>query len=377
MGRKLTYNEVKTYIESYGYKLISKEYVNSNKKLNIKCPSKHEYKASYGKFQSGRRCPHCSNRVKITKEDVETHLHQEGYALISAFQNSNVPMIVRCPNGHEWKVAYQKYKNGRRYSKCSGEQRKHGGHVNWDLTLVKEKAQKYGYEVTSAEYVNNHAKLKMTCEVGHPVEITWNHFTRGVRCRICSAIASGEKQRTSTKEVDEMLARAGYKRIGSYMKNHKSLEVECDNGHHTTITMGNFSRGVRCKYCQATSGEKEIMKTLENMRLKYEKEYTFTNSETGTYMYFDFAIFEEDSEKVDFIIEFDGQHHFYENTLFDTPLKEYQERDRRKNSYCSIHEIPLLRIPYTEKGRVHDIIDSYISNGTIEEYEMYSYLNKP
>ena len=33
MGKKLTYEEVREYVESNGYKLISKEYVNNGEKL--------------------------------------------------------------------------------------------------------------------------------------------------------------------------------------------------------------------------------------------------------------------------------------------------------------------------------------------------------
>lgn len=40
--RKLTYQEVKSYIESFiGYILLSKEYKNAQTKLKIQCPEGH------------------------------------------------------------------------------------------------------------------------------------------------------------------------------------------------------------------------------------------------------------------------------------------------------------------------------------------------
>lgn len=38
MPRKLTYQEVKEYIESFNYKLLSEEYVDNKTKLKMLCP---------------------------------------------------------------------------------------------------------------------------------------------------------------------------------------------------------------------------------------------------------------------------------------------------------------------------------------------------
>lgn len=62
-NKKLSYEEVevKGYIESFEYKLLSTEYEKSNKKLLIQCNKKHEpYLASWNDFQQGCRCPYCN-----------------------------------------------------------------------------------------------------------------------------------------------------------------------------------------------------------------------------------------------------------------------------------------------------------------------------
>ena len=42
MPKKLTYEYVKNYIESFeGYKLLSEEYKNAHIKLQLKCPEGH------------------------------------------------------------------------------------------------------------------------------------------------------------------------------------------------------------------------------------------------------------------------------------------------------------------------------------------------
>ena len=39
--KKHTYEFVKEYIASFGYKLLSKKYINSHTKLLIKCPNRN------------------------------------------------------------------------------------------------------------------------------------------------------------------------------------------------------------------------------------------------------------------------------------------------------------------------------------------------
>ena len=42
MPKKLTYREVKEYIESFDYKLLSEEYIDNKTKLKMICPCGHE-----------------------------------------------------------------------------------------------------------------------------------------------------------------------------------------------------------------------------------------------------------------------------------------------------------------------------------------------
>lgn len=54
------------------------------------------------------------------------------------------------------------------------------------------------------------------------------------------------------------------------------------------------------------------------------------------------------------LIEFDGRQYFdYKNTwLTKENFLLAKERDEAKNQYCSQRSIPLIRIPYTQLGRI-------------------------
>ena len=85
MPIKLTYEEIKEYIESFGYKLLSNEYKNNKAKLKIKCPKGHIFLLEWNKFQQGRRCSKCDltygeEYIKVFLDNKHIdYIHDEGY----------------------------------------------------------------------------------------------------------------------------------------------------------------------------------------------------------------------------------------------------------------------------------------------------------
>lgn len=60
LDKRLSFTFVKEFIEKEGYKLLS-DYNTSRKKLKIQCNKEHIYEATWSTFNSGSRCPDCSN----------------------------------------------------------------------------------------------------------------------------------------------------------------------------------------------------------------------------------------------------------------------------------------------------------------------------
>lgn len=116
---KLTYEEVREYIESFGYKLLSTEYVNSNKHIVVQPPCGHEpYRVTFSHFKNGTRCPECSGtriseKLKTSYEEVEEYIESFGYELLSKeYENCFKHLLVQCPNGHmAYFVTFANFKN--------------------------------------------------------------------------------------------------------------------------------------------------------------------------------------------------------------------------------------------------------------------------
>jgi len=124
MPKKYTYQYIKEYIEKENYQLLSDTYKNNNTKLLLKCPIGHEYKVTLGSFQQGRRCPFCAGNIKLTYEYVKYFIESKGYQLLSdTYINSKTKLLIKCPIGHEYNVLFLHFKNGIRCPVCYGNKK--------------------------------------------------------------------------------------------------------------------------------------------------------------------------------------------------------------------------------------------------------------
>ena len=91
--RKLTYEEVKKYIETQGYKLLSNEYIKSILKLQMMCPNSHIFEMSFHNFKdNNHRCPYCYNEhrnesTKFTYNEVKEYLESFCY-IVTIYEDS-------------------------------------------------------------------------------------------------------------------------------------------------------------------------------------------------------------------------------------------------------------------------------------------------
>jgi hypothetical protein len=131
MFAKLSEDEVKAALEAEGYRLLSK-YHSGHSKIDIECPEKHTYKATFLKFKhSGRRCPYCAGQI-VTHEDAKNLIESCGYTLLDAeYRGALDPMRAICDKGHQCLVRYSYFKTGRRCFQCAVEGRSRENAQNW------------------------------------------------------------------------------------------------------------------------------------------------------------------------------------------------------------------------------------------------------
>lgn len=106
--------------------------------------------------------------------------------------------------------------------------------------------------------------------------------------------------------------------------------------------------------CNKSKGELEIENILQKNHIEFKTQFRIKynlNIKNSEVFKFDFAIF---YPSYFYFIEYDGEQHYYPIDFFggEAEYQRIQNRDLLKNKYCYIHNIPLIRIPYTIKGHI-------------------------
>ena len=197
MPKKLSYEFVKQYVESFNYTLLSKEYKNSGIKLDMICDKGHEFKISWNSFQQGRRCSICYGSVKKTIDEIRECVESFGYTLLSKeYKGAHSKLDMICDKGHKFKMVWNNFQQRKKCPYCAGNAKK-------TIDEIRECVESFGYTLLSKEYKNANFKFDIQCNKGHKFETTWGHFHRGQRCPQCWYESSSSKPE---KEIQDYIA---------------------------------------------------------------------------------------------------------------------------------------------------------------------------
>lgn len=337
--RRMTHAEVEEVFAREGYELLDK-YVNSKTKMSFKCARGHLHEISWDLFSIGHRCKFCfhednSQNQRFSHEFVEQQLNKERYKLLSVYQSAQSPIIVVCPEGHEYETRWSSFNSGIRCKLCRAKQQQLK-----KAETVKAAFAVEGYKLLD-EYESCSKEMKFICSQGHQHQISWLNWGRGKRCKFCSRKANAEKRRISPELVKQTIEAEGYKLLEEYRKNLTPMKCICPKGHKTTIRWSHFQRGNRCEICAREIRGKKRRKTHEEVEAAFAAEgYRLLDRYEGAH------------QKMRFICP-NGHQHEINWTNFSQGYR---------CAYCSgsivTHE--MVQVAFTKEG--YQLLDRYESN---------------
>lgn len=125
-------------------------------------------------------------------------------------------------------------------------------------------------------------------------------------------------------------------------------KCQCDCGNITYVNTNSLKREdiISCG-CLRSKGEQRINQLLYENNINFKSQYHFKDLRDKTYLYFDFAILDEE-DCVICLVEYQGQQHYNPEVFHGAWKNNPQPHDEMKRQYCSEHNIPLIEIPYTD-----------------------------
>lgn len=261
---------------------------------------------------------------KLTQEEVEQAYAEKGYELISEYKNARDILFVKDNKGFIYSSIWSNFNKETKPSKFH----KSNPYTIQNIKLWINNNTK-GYELLSTNYINATSDLKFKCPEGHEFKMSWNNFHRGQRCPICS-----NHQVTLENCIaitDPWMMKYFKNKEDAYVHSygsHDIIKVQCPNcGKEKEMIINNIynRKGIACMCNNTSYPEKIIISMLDQLNIKYTKEYKPLWSNNKRY---DFYL-----ENYNCIIECHGGQHYNENgfnTCGGRTLKEEERNDNLK-----------------------------------------------
>lgn len=219
--------------------------------------------------------------------------------------------------------------------------------------------------IQKREQLNNKFSYwKCQCDCGNIVTVCSTNLTNG-KTKSCGCLVK-EVSAESMKKIQPLGAQSALKDLtGQYFNeilvvkryeqntscNKVQWVCQCHCGN-TFITTGDSLKKGYVKSCGCIGrsiGEHKIHRILLENNIPFRKEVKFEDLKDKTYLRFDFAILDNNNSIIK-LIEFDGRQHSDKTSIWYTDKTVMH--DQIKNNYCQTHNIPLLRISYTDIDKI-------------------------
>ena len=136
-------------------------------------------------------------------------------------------------------------------------------------------------------------------------------------------------------------------------------KCKCDCGNICNVDSNNLvsKHTLSCGCINNSIGVHNICNILKENNIQYQQEYPLKDlydKNPNHPFRLDFVLFNKEN-KIFRAIEYDGIQHFQETWgawKGTRTLQQQQDSDKRKNKWCKQHNIPLVRIPYTERDNI-------------------------
>ena len=282
----------------------------------------------------------------------------------SSYINNYTKVGFKCKVcGYEWETEPKSIT----YNKTSC--RKCIGHVLLTQEEFEERLKKVNSDITViGKYTGYNNKIRVKCNIdGREWDAFPQRLLKGVGCLECMERKFHEERAFTLEQFKEKmkeLAPSLEILSTSYTNLRDRIKYKCKVCRYEGEALGTtlLTKGNRCPQCTASSGEKIVRDWLETNKINLDYQKIFDDCKDKRALPFDFYLPDKN-----ILIEYDGKQHFKPATFggiskerAEYNFNENKRRDKIKDEYCKEKGIELIRIPYTKKTKIPQILKEKI-----------------
>ena len=297
------------------------------------------------------------NTEKFIERSKEIFNNKYDYSLTEYIDNKT-DVIIKCDIHGEFKIKPNRHITGPKQG-CKFCQENVRFYTN-DSFINKAKqvhGEVYDYSKTVFEHVLK--SIIIICPIHGEFKQTAGNHLQGAKCLKCY---EKETRPTFEQVIDKFnkihKGRYNYSNV-IYINNYTLIKIICKEHGEFKQQPTDHATGSGCPRCKESNGETLIASGLIDLNIKFETEKKFKCciSKFNRPLRFDFYL-----PDYNMCIEYDGPQHFKMSTYFGKEAFENtQNNDKIKNEFCRDNGIKLLRIKYTDKHLIPNILKNNLS----------------
>lgn len=365
MTRKISEIEFRNRVNEISPNIIIVgEYKGTQKQILVSCRLHPDYfwQSYANNLLRGYSCKYCSAKNKNAcqpknKEIFIDELNRINpkVEIIGDYVNCHTRVLTKCLiDDYEWSITPTDLLSGRGCPKCNKVYRRNSAEFFSEIELLHPNI------VVTGEFKNRKSRMDCCCLIDdYKWEIAAGSLLTGRGCPKCS----GKLKKTQSDFSNEMNAKyPDILVIGTYVNIKTPVLLQCKIDGYVWYgsPISLLTRNRRgCPNCNDFATEKRTENIIKNLQFDYIRNFSFEDLKGSTHkLSFDFAIFT--SGKLEVLIEIDGIFHF-KKVFEKQSLEKQQENDAKKNKYCLLKNIPLIRIPYWKFNKLETILEKELS----------------
>lgn len=144
--QRLSQSDVDLIFKENDCELLS-PYTNYHTPVKFRCKCGSISQIKLAKFKHSKSCQNCGkqrsiNAKKLDPDYIRQNIEQEGFKLLSKFEQCDTKMRLECPEGHTLMMDWDHFKQGYRCRECFFENNKGENHPLWNPHLTEYEREK-------------------------------------------------------------------------------------------------------------------------------------------------------------------------------------------------------------------------------------------
>jgi len=327
----------KVHGNKYDYSKV--EYKSGKSKVCIICPEHGEFWQLPIGHLRGKGCPRCARpNSNLTLSEFiaksnEVHKNKYDYSKVD-YKDTCTKVRIVCPIHGVFLQTPSKHLSGQGCPKC-------GGRYPCNTEEFIKRSQKiHGdkYEYSKVNYINTSTKVCIICPEHGEFWQTPDGHLHGAGCPICSGSYKSNIEEFIKKAREVHGDRYDYSKT-EYETNSTKVCIICRKHGEFWQTPANHLKGKGCQKCKITRTELDVMKYLDENKIRYTYQHTFDWLKNIGSLFYDFYI-----PEYNVAIECQGIQHFKEVGYFggEKALVYNIEKDKLKKKLSEEHGIKVF-----------------------------------